>query len=186
MPIRFEPLSRDKPVRIYRGALPHWRQDGGTYFVTFREHDSLPAHLHEQLRRLRDILLKNSDDDHRFLYADRAYFVQMKRFLNEGYGVCRLRDPRASAVVYEAMERFAGQRYELGDRKVLPNHVHVLVQPLPGFELEAILQSWKSYTAKAINRLLGLSGAVWQQESYDRLVRNSAELTRTERYIREN
>jgi putative DNA methylase len=149
--------------------------------VTFREHDSLPAHLHEQLRRLREILLVEMDDDRRFLRADRAYFARMIRFLNEGHGACRLRDPRASAAVLEAMEHFAGDRYELGDRKVLPNHVHVLVRPLPGFELEAILHSWKSYTAKAINSLLGRSGPVWQQESYDRLVRDSSELGRTER-----
>jgi hypothetical protein len=41
-PPGFQGLHPDKPVRIYVRHLPHWRQDGATYFVTYRLHDSLP------------------------------------------------------------------------------------------------------------------------------------------------
>ena len=75
---------------------------------------------------------------------------------------------------------------ELGEHKVLPNHAHVLVRPLPGFELDAILHSWKSYSAQEINKLCHHTGTLWQSECYDRIVRDSTELMRTERYIREN
>lgn len=40
--LEFEPFSGDKPVQIYRTDLPHWRQEGATYFVTFRLGDSIP------------------------------------------------------------------------------------------------------------------------------------------------
>ncbi|HUI06774.1 MAG TPA: transposase [Verrucomicrobiae bacterium] len=68
----------------------------------------------------------------------------------------------------------------------MPNHVHVLMTPLPGNEPSAILYSWKSYTANQINRLLGQSGPVWQRESFDHIVRNEEALLRFEQYIRDN
>ena len=77
----------------------------------------------------------------------------------------------------------AGQRYTLGSFAIAGNHVHVLVAPLQGIDLSEVMHSWKSYTAKAINKALGRSGTLWKEESYDHLVRNEASLRRIERYI---
>src|SRR5438128_1152204 len=46
-PVRptFVSFDEQKTVRIYHRNLPHWRQDGVTYFVTFRLADSIPAHV---------------------------------------------------------------------------------------------------------------------------------------------
>ena len=41
-PPGFQGLCADEEVTIYVRHLPHWRQPGATYFVTFRLHDSLP------------------------------------------------------------------------------------------------------------------------------------------------
>ena len=185
MPIHFHPLDHDRPVRIYRRNLPHWRQDGATYFVTFRLNDSLPHYAVEHLRQLRKVLLGHEDDDALFLKADREYFRRMKHYLDQGYGCCSLREAEATDTVKGALSHFDGDRYELGEAAVKPNHVHVLVRPLPPHGLEAILHSWKSYTAMRVNKLTGRSGTLWQDESYDRLVRDSLEMERTERYIRE-
>jgi REP element-mobilizing transposase RayT len=68
----------------------------------------------------------------------------------------------------------------------MPNHVHVLLQTIGNFSLAAILHSWKSYSAKAANQILGRSGEFWQREYYDRLIRNAAEFDRATRYIQEN
>ena len=38
----FDPFDPYRPVRVYRRNLPHWRQDGATYFVTIHCADSLP------------------------------------------------------------------------------------------------------------------------------------------------
>jgi len=35
-------FNPDEPVASLGGNLPHWRQQGVTYFVTFRLADSLP------------------------------------------------------------------------------------------------------------------------------------------------
>ena len=47
-PPGFQGLHPDKPVTMYERHLPHWRQEGATYFVTSRLGDSLPQNkLHE-------------------------------------------------------------------------------------------------------------------------------------------
>ena len=50
-PPGFQGLHSDIPVTFYYRHLPHWRQDGATYFVTFRLADSLPQ---MKLRELTD------------------------------------------------------------------------------------------------------------------------------------
>src|SRR6266550_62103 len=64
------------------------------------------------------------------------------------------------AIVAEALRHFDSQRYHLDAFVVMPNHVHALVQPLPGHSLKEILRSWKSYSARQINKTVGRSGSV--------------------------
>jgi carbamoyl-phosphate synthase large subunit len=68
----------------------------------------------------------------------------------------------------------------------MPNHVHVLVQLGKDQALADVLHSWKSFSAKAINESLGRTGRIWQEESYDRIVRDWSELVRYRDYIVRN
>lgn len=47
-------MDRNRVVTVYRRHLPHWRQEGGFYFVTFRLADALPPTVIRELRWLRD------------------------------------------------------------------------------------------------------------------------------------
>lgn len=74
---------------------------------------------------------------------------------------------------------------------VMPDHVHVLAQPLEksvagSYDLSEILYSIKSFSAHKINQLRGRKGIVWQEESYDRIVRNDEEFAEKLEYIRTN
>lgn len=67
----------------------------------------------------------------------------------------------------------------------MPNHVHILITPL--VEVSKLMQSLKRLTAREGNRIPGLTGQpFWQDESYDRLVRNQTELARITHYIEMN
>ncbi len=70
----------------------------------------------------------------------------------------------------------------------MPNHVHVVVRPFERDEkaLEQITHSWKRYAAQEINKLIGVCGALWQEESFDRIVRDEEHLWRTIQYIGRN
>jgi hypothetical protein len=52
--------------------------------------------------------------------------------------------------------------------------------------LEDIVGSWKRFTARSINKALGRTGALWQREYWDRLVRGERHFAWTREYIRRN
>jgi putative transposase len=52
--------------------------------------------------------------------------------------------------------------------------------------LEKILLSWKGFTARRINALLGRIGNFWQRDYFDRLVRDEKHFASCIRYIRRN
>ena len=57
---------------------------------------------------------------------------------------------------------------------------------VPSYRLTTILTSLKKYTALKANRILRRSGAFWQNESYDHMIRDDRELDRTIWYILQN
>src|SRR5690606_18388751 len=81
---------------------------------------------------------------------------------------------------------FDGERYELASFVVMPNHVHVLFRPLGGHGLSAIVKSWKGFTAREINQRICRTGALWQDEYWDRLIRNERHYFKVAEDIREN
>ena len=187
----------------YRRNLPHWRMDGATYFVTFRLADSLP---HEVLARWQE-------EDHRWLRShgidpawrhtdserfdagikavpeeERAPYEkqQQRRFLielDQCHGACYLKQLEARRLTEDALAFFHGARVWLGDFVVMPNHAHVLVQPFPGVKLEEWLYSVKRYTGRRVGEK---AEQIWQEESFDRVVRDEFELARIRAYIEKN
>ena len=89
--------------------------------------------------------------------------------------VCSKKQANA-AIVEQALRHFDGERYWLGHFVVMPNHVHLIVRPIMGHELSDILHSWKTFTAREINRRIGGGGQLWQHESFDHIVREEHEL----------
>jgi REP element-mobilizing transposase RayT len=66
------------------------------------------------------------------------------------------------------------------------DHVHVLIKPLEEHPLETVVHSWKSFTANLLQRQFGRQGAVWQEEYFDRIVRDEAEFLEKGQYIMNN
>ncbi len=73
---------------------------------------------------------------------------------------------------------------------VMPNHVHLLLSPLPKqtgwHELPEIMHSIKSFTANLINRMRETRIPLWQPEYYDRIVRDADEFGETWDYMLKN
>ena len=83
-----------------------------------------------------------------------------------------------AGVVAGALHHFEGARHRLAAWCVMPNHVHAVVQPLPGYELAGIVHSWRSFSAQEVNRLVGRTGQLWQPEPYDHLIRDEEDFNR--------
>ena len=175
-----------------RGRLPHWEVDSGLYFVTFRLADSLPAQVLETFRSERQNILATAAQLGRELSADerkriaRLFSTKIERHLDACAGSCVLARPNIAVLVADAIRHFDGSRYRLLAWCVMPNHVHIVVRLFPGQELAAAIHSWKSFSAKRINRNLGRSGPLWGREYYDHLVRDGDQLGRIVRYVINN
>jgi putative transposase len=148
--------------------LPHYDSIDHPTFLTWRLAGTLP---------------KGRDFSHA---TSGEAFVAMDRLLdNARLGPLHLQRPEIANVVVEAMLYRNGGAYELHNYVVMSNHVHLLITP--HVTISKLMQSLKRFTAREANLVLGFTGCpFWQDESYDRLVRNEQEFKRIASYIEMN
>jgi REP element-mobilizing transposase RayT len=183
----------DPNLKIRQGArLPHWTREGATYAVTFRLGDSLPKVVLDSWKFERQDIMRTAKQLGRSLTSheekrlDKLFSEKVDKHLDEGQGKCWMREDSIARVVAGALEFFDGTRYRLSAWCVMPNHVHVVLEPMPGHELPEILHSWKSYTSKEINNILGTKGQLWEVEYYDHLIRDESDLQAQIEYVMAN
>ncbi len=117
---------------------------------------------------------------------DKLFSSRVEKYLDAGAGKCWMRREDVAEVVAGALRHFHGARYQLFAWCVMPNHVHTVAQPLTGCELADIVHSWKSFTAKEANRLIGRAGQFWQAEPYDHLIRDEDDFQCQVEYVLTN
>lgn len=169
--------------------LPHWQQPGATYFITFRLADAIPAERRQEWLKHREVWLANhpepwAPEDEKEYH--RLFSVRIDAWLDAGEGECLLRTSELREPLVDTLHFGDGDRYRLHTWVVMPNHVHVLVTLAERTTLEIEVGAWKSISARRINRLLGRSGKVWQEDYFDRLVRDRDHFANCVRYIRRN
>jgi len=179
-----------EPVGNEQGNLPHWRQEGATYFITFRLGDSLPQSKLNQWKAELATWQRSHPEPHDDATKCEYYELFPARFqnwLDQGMGSCVLAQPEIKQLVEDALRHFDGDRYKLREFVVMPNHVHLLISPLGDHLASEILHSLKSFTANEINKRLDEKmDPVWQHESFDHIVRSSEQAERIRQYIRDN
>ena len=103
-------------------------------------------------------------------------------------GISIIRVQSGTPATPQTLQRFNAvtlQHYLLHAFVVMPNHVHLLATP--AVPLPKLMKSLKGITAKRANAMLALTGnRFWQEESYDRLVRNPREFENIRNYIEAN
>jgi putative transposase len=172
---RGENLQAKRPLftddRFPARRLPHYHALDRPIFLTWRLHGSLPAN--------RGFPSAST--------SGRA-FLTMDRILDHACtGPLYLRQPEVATMVVEAI-RYRQQclgHYVIHAYVVMANHVHLLITPC--VDVPRLMQSLKRFTAREANRMLGHTGQpFWQDESYDRIVRDETEFQRIVRYIEMN
>jgi REP element-mobilizing transposase RayT len=172
-------------VDIARRRLPHWRQSGVTYFITFRLADSLPQSLLHQWRHERAIWLRwhplpwSADDQ---LEYEERFICRLQEWLD----ACHLRKSDVRAKVERSLLHFDGKRYVIDAFVLMPNHVHAVIIPAQGYDLSTILRGIKGVSANECNKLLARKSTFWMDESYDHIVRDVNELLVLHNYINSN
>lgn len=180
-----------------RGYMPHVDGADLIQHVSYHLADSLPKKaveaMDEQLKSLPPTL------------RDAEKEIRIAAYLDAGHGSCILRVPELAEMVEETFTHFHGDRYQLHAWCVMPNHVHVLFQPMNGWTMSKIVSSWKSYTGRRISAYAkrngmpdGLSAKLgrgepssvpnraWHREYWDRYIRDHAHYMNVVKYIHEN
>ena len=98
----------------------------------------------------------------------------------------------ARDVVLECCLHDHGARYDLHVAVVMPDHVHLILIPTIDAERRAviplpkIMKAIKGASAHQINHRLARHGSIWQEESFDRVLRSSEKLDEKIAYILHN
>ena len=166
-----------------RGYLPHRDKINLLQSITFRLADSLPQIRLKQLEEELSHLPENE--------RNKQKRIKMEAWLDSSIGCCALSHPQVATVVQETFIKFDGVKYNLLAWCIMPNHVHILIEPL--ISLHRIVQSWKSYTGRWAlkhNTELGLgvpgSRTFWMREYWDRYIRDTQHLKSVVEYILNN
>ena len=165
-----------------RGYLPHLDQPELTQFVTFRLSDSVPAEVVAAWKEELALTGREPADDPRRAELRK----RIEHYSDQGHGACWLRDDRIAASVQKTLLHFDGVRYRLLAWVIMPNHVHALIETLPGFPLGGVVHSWKSFSAKQANKLLGRTGPFWMEDYFDRYIWSEEHFVAATQYIEQN
>jgi REP element-mobilizing transposase RayT len=149
--------------------LPHFDEPGQVQHVIFRLRGSIP----------RDIEASNSNGAVTGLEAFDAV-------LDQGEEPRSLADPLAAAIVAQTLQAADTERYNLLAWCVMPNHVHVLMVQKVGWPLHRVVGEWKSISARRIKPALGLDGAIWARDYFDRAMRDERQSAAAQAYIEYN
>src|ERR1035437_2621403 len=131
-------------LSFYRRNLPHWQPEEQTIFLTWRLFGSLPKGFAEHLRKW------NSEPGKQFLNADR-------KLDGASVGPLWLNDPEIAAFTENTIKRGAElKHYVLRSYVIMPNHIHVLLDPL--LPLHKLTNGIKGVSARDANVRLGHTG----------------------------
>jgi type I restriction enzyme R subunit len=198
---RIQVFDPHQDFAVIQRRLPHWSQAGTIAFLTWRTWDSIPEQVLKDWLVERNAWLIRRDVDPEkpdwqarlqslgFVFVRDFQRLISKRWndhLDDCHGACVLRRPELSQVVVDCLLHFDGDRYELTDFVIMPNHVHVLAAFLDEDSMLKQCDSWKHFTATKINRSIGRSGRLWQQDSFDHLVRSTEQFECLRRYLADN
>ncbi|MCC5806755.1 MAG: transposase [Opitutales bacterium] len=173
----------------YNDGHPHWVVDYGCYAVTIRCVGSLPAETMRSLAERWAALNKvpaRSEDAQRIR---RNIFHTLDTTLDRGTGFAPFRNSAAAGLLSAWLGEYNADGLRLAAFVVMPNHVHLVTQPLACASPEAFVRTWRRFKARAarnVNRSLGRKGPLWQRSWYDRWIRDAAEWRRWVDYIARN
>jgi len=161
---------------LHRRNLPHLYFRDGMYFLTYRLINSIPLKILSTIHSE----LKNIDN--------KKYDRIIKKYdsiLDSGeYGKNYLQIKEVAEICKETLHYPDGKDYKLICYTIMFNHIHLVFELLPNNKgISKIMQSIKRISAKRSNIFLKCEGSFWQDESFDRWIRNEKELYFTIRYI---
>jgi putative transposase len=159
--------------------LPHLYFNDGIYFITSRLAGTIP------LDKLRSLSIAGKYKNEMSFEDFKDHFFAYDSFLDvntENKQI--LSDAKVSNILAECIKFPDGKDYKLICYTIMPNHFHFAFELLANNKgISKIMQSIKGNSSRKINKYLNTDGRLWQDESYDRWVRDDKELYFVIKYI---
>jgi len=176
-------------IERHKNHLPHWQQEGVLQFVTWHLGDALPVSARRKIMFERAQWLKAHpqpwDPE-----TEKDYFTtfdgRIQNWLDQGMGNCWLRDSMICELVAKSFHFQDARTYNLDSYVIMPNHVHILFEPINDSPLEKIIRDIKGFTSHRINKYLKRKGTFWMEDYWDRMIRGETHYLRVRRYMKEN
>jgi REP element-mobilizing transposase RayT len=164
---RLRPVSQFK---VSRRNLPHFELPGSVYFLTFNTANRF--------------ILSDSAKD---LVLSSFQFQDSKKY---ALYACVVMDDHAHCILQpmEIINNAQARRPVPLERPVPLKRTMPLEMPVTPeyYSLPQITHSIKSYSANRIQKLLNIKGSIWQDENYDRIIRDENEYLEKMKYIINN
>lgn len=157
---------------FHRRHLPHLYFDEGFFFITARLANTIPISILHKLKVNQVLLNKSSFLDFK------SHFLEYDSILDK---TVKTKTPllfdNVANIIVDSLRFPDNKEYQLVCYTIMPNHFHFVIKLLAGNKgISRIMQSIKGISARRINLLINKSGKFWQDESYDRWLRNDIEL----------
>jgi putative transposase len=154
-----EPADRLKPVigfRSSRRILPHFEIPGSIYFVTFSTLGRFPL----------------SDSAKEIVLSSFSFHDGRKYTLH----VCVVMDDHAHCILepMQISKKVQARR---------PVQLKALVPAVEYYSLAQITHNIKSYSANRLQKIYNHNKRIWQDENFDRIIRDSGEYAQKMNYI---
>ncbi len=120
--------------KVTRGDLPHWYKPGHAHFVTYRLYDSIPRNFLVQWKQERQFRRDHPFRDitsaaKRRERAHKLYFRSYDQYLDLCSDRPWLLNLEIAKIIRENLYHHHASLYQLLAWCVMPNHVHLLIQP---------------------------------------------------------
>ena len=163
---------------FFKRHLPHLHFNDGIYFITSRLYD--PSNFYSLMAS------GNNETDSKDEFN--SHFEEYDNYLHKmKSSIHYFDDFSVASILKNEFHNFDNREYELIAYTIMSNHFHLLFKLLSrNSGISKILQKIKGRSAFLINKYLNRKGKLWQDESYDRWVRDDKELYFIIKYILEN
>lgn len=176
-------LKPGEPIWWDRGYHPHFESQDHVQHICVHLADSLPKAIVDRMAaELRKVPPTQRTPEKE---------SRVNAYLDAGHGDCVLREREVALLVQDSLLHFANTRYALHAWCIMPNHVHILMQPLNGITMSTSMASWKKFTGRRISEWRQRHrsqppGPAWHREYFDRYIRDEAHYRNVVAYIHQN
>ena len=141
----------------------------------------------QQIGEVYESLKAIEPNDPAFANLQRRYFQTIEKYADANHGFCLFRTQACAQAAVKPLTEMTSMGWRVAHYAIMPNHVHFLAEVTANSaDMHSVLSHWKGTTARACNQILQRSGAFWQRDWFDRVIRSEPELQRTIAYIRNN